>query len=330
VIEFVLSLADVLRFRFTISPVGEVVRLLRALANPETFVQGAHTAWLREHQAALTSLQREHDVRPMLFLLSARSDYYPDFFTPTPSGPLGDIESELAQIRATRRSDVATEIEFCLHKTKQIDRDIERQLRSPDAGQRLTDLIAASWEALIAPSWPRLRDLLERDVLYRSGLLARGGLATLFTDLAPLITLEDRRLRVDLTMHGKVTLDGCGVCLMPSAFTWPYAAAMLHERPPVLTYPSRGVASLFWDAGGRDAAIAKLIGSTRTEILEAVGEPTHTSALARQLNRSPGNIADHLRVLHECGLVARARLGRHVLYSRTALGEALLTGAEPT
>jgi hypothetical protein len=329
VIEFVLSLADVLRFRFTISPVGEMVRLLRALANPQTFVHGAHTAWLGERQAALASLQRDHDVRPLLLLLSARSDFYPDFLTPTPSGPVGDIEAELARIRATARSDIATEIEFCLHNATGIDRDLERQLRAADAGQRLTDLLAASWEALIAPSWPRLRDLLERDVLYRSGLLARGGLATLFADLAPLVTLEDRRLRVDLTTNAKVTLDGCGVCLMPSAFVWPYAVAMLHERPPALTYPSRGVASLFWDPGGRDFAIAKLIGSTRTEILEVVGEPTHTAALARQLNRSPGNIADHLRVLHECGLVARARLGRYVIYSRTALGDALLTGAEP-
>lgn len=328
-VEFVLSLADVLQFRFTISPVGEVVRLLRALANPQTFTQGAHTAWLKEQRAALDSLRSQHDLRPLLFLLSARSDYYPDFFTPTPLGPIGDVEAELEGIRMTPRSDVSTEIGFCLHYAPQIDRDVERQLRSADAGDRLTQLLAASWETLIEPSWPRLRDLLQRDVLYRSGLLARGGLATLFADLAPLITLEDRHLRVDLSTKGKVTLDGCGVCLMPSAFIWPYAVAMLHERPPALTYPSRGVASLFWASGGRDAAIAKLIGSTRTEILEAVGEATHTSALARQLRRSPGNIADHLRVLHECGLVSRARLGRNVIYSRTALGEALLTGAEP-
>lgn len=328
-IEFVLSLADVLSFRFTISPVGEMVRLLRALANPSTFVHGAHTAWLAERQAELASLQRDHDVRPLLLVLSARRDYYPDFLTPTPTGPVGDIEAELALIRATARSDIATEIEFCLHNATGVDRDLEQQLRAADAGQRLTDQLAASWGALIAPSWPRLRDLLERDVLYRSGLLARGGLATLFADLAPLITLEDRRLRVDLSTNAKVRLDGCGVCLMPSAFIWPYAVAMLHERPPALTYPSRGVASLFWDSGGRDVAIAKLIGPTRTEILETVGEPTHTAALARQLNRSPGNIADHLRVLHECGLVARARLGRHVIYSRTALGDALLAGAEP-
>ncbi len=268
-LEFTLSLADALRFRFTISPVGEVVRLARALANPATFTQGVHTAWLDGRGSDLRRLQREHDLRPLFAVLSARSDYYPDFFTPTPTEPLGDIEAELAQIRATPASQTQEEIDLCLQRQSQIDPALEAQLRSPDAAKRLARLLEALWEALIAPSWPRLRDLLERDVLHRSRLLARGGLASLFTDLAPLVTLEDRRLLVDLSWNAKVVLDGCGL------------------------------------------------------------QPRHTSGIARQLERSPGNIADHLRVLHDCGLVARARLGRNVMYSRTPLGDALLANAEP-
>ncbi len=63
---------------------------------------------------------------------------------------------------------------------------------------------------------------------------------------------------------------------------------MLGDHPPTLIYPSRGVASLFWDERGRDATLANLIGRTRSEILEAVGEPLHTTGLARMLGRSPG------------------------------------------
>jgi DNA-binding transcriptional ArsR family regulator len=183
------------------------------------------------------------------------------------------------------------------------------------------------WRALVAPSWAQLRDLLERDILHRSRLLAQGGLAMLFADLAPLITLREQRLLVELDSEGTCKLDGTGIRLMPSAFVWPDVGAMLSERPPTLFYPSRGVASLFCNQQERDAKLVKLIGRTRSEILEAVGEPIHTTGLARLLGRSPGNIADHLHVLLDCGLVARARLGRNVLYSRTSFGDTLLAGA---
>jgi DNA-binding transcriptional ArsR family regulator len=90
------------------------------------------------------------------------------------------------------------------------------------------------------------------------------------------------------------------------------------------------VASLFWEPDSADGAVAKLIGPTRAEILELVAEPNHTSALARGLGRSPGNVADHLKVLRSCGLVARARIGRNVVYARTPLADALLAGARQT
>jgi DNA-binding transcriptional ArsR family regulator len=322
-IKFVLSLADVLRFRFTISPLGEAVRLARALANPKTFSQGAHAAWLRGKQSELARLNQEHDLRPLLALLSARHDYYPDFLTPTPGGPVGEISEELDQVRATPRAQLRLEIDTCLD----VATGIEKQLRSPGVGTLLADLLQALWEAVIAPDWPQLRDVLERDVLYRSRLLARGGLASLFADLEPLLTLRDHDLLVDLGSEGTCVLDGQGLNLTPSAFIWPYAVAMIDLHPPTLVFPARGVASLFWGTHGPEAVVGQLIGQTRAEILELVAEPAHTSALARRLGRSPGNIADHLKILHASGLVVRARVGRNVMYARTPLADALLEGA---
>jgi DNA-binding transcriptional ArsR family regulator len=95
-------------------------------------------------------------------------------------------------------------------------------------------------------------------------------------------------------------------------------------------YPARGVASLFWGAPHGDGALATLIGTTRAQVLAMLDEPMHTSCLARIFGRSPGNIADHLKALRVSGLIDRARVGRHVIYTRTPVGEALLAGAEPT
>src|SRR5262245_6627406 len=133
-ITFTLSLADVLRFRFAISPLGETVRLARALAMPRAFSQGAHVAWLRGQREALARLLDEHDLRPLLAVLGAREDFYPDFLTPTPAGPVGDIGEELDQVRATSRAQLRLEIGFCLDAACGIDAGVARKLRAPSAG----------------------------------------------------------------------------------------------------------------------------------------------------------------------------------------------------
>jgi len=180
---------------------------------------------------------------------------------------------------------------------------------------------------------PQIFDVLERDVLHRSRSLARGGLTALFDDLAPLITLAEPELHVQCDdVEATRGLDGTGLLLRPSAFIWPYAAASLDPMQPAeLMYPARGVAALFFSEPKHyEAALGALIGATRAQILTMLNEPMHTSGLARLFRRSPGNIADHLKALRDSGLIERARVGRHVVYSRTRLGDALLVGVEPT
>ena len=99
--------------------------------------------------------------------------------------------------------------------------------------------------------------------------------------------------------------------------------------PPALIYPARGVAALWETAGpGRDpargGALGRLLGTSRAAILRALEEPASTTQLVAILGQSLGGLGDHLAVLREAGLIARARSGRSVLYRRTPVGDALV------
>jgi len=207
----------------------------------------------------------------------------------------------------------------------------ERILISDRAAGYVADVLAAAWRALLEPEWRTLRAILERDVVYRAGQLASKGWAAALTDLHA--DLSWRQGQIELNRwplgHGAgdhADLGGRGLLFIPSVFIWPRLALSLDPPwPPALIYPARGVSAL-WEQPGRTGpgtALHRLVGSSRAAILLALEDPASTSQLAATLGQSLGGIGDHLAVLREAGLVARARSGRSVLYRRTPVGDAL-------
>jgi DNA-binding transcriptional ArsR family regulator len=326
VVEVRLSLADALRVRFAISPLSETCRLIRGVDESSAFITQPERAWLMPPQSALERLVARVDMRPLFATLASKRP--PPFLVPTSQFLGANLDGELAQLRSTPPAKVRAQIDASLGRGTGLDQDVEAQLRAPDAAVVLADLLRFAWKALLAPRWPDLRDVLEHDVLHRARLLASGGVAAMLAELQPLVRLEHDRVVIDSRAQPTLGACECGLTLMPSAFVAPDAVEVLDQEPPVLVYPTRGLGCVAADGRTDEAAVAKLIGPTRARILELVGDPMHTAGLARRLQRSPGNVADHLKVLHECRLVRRSRLGRTVMYSRTALGNAVLVSSQ--
>ncbi|MFG2619400.1 DUF5937 family protein [Streptomyces sp. NPDC048507] len=323
--------ADLLRCRFGISPRWETQEAVRVLRRPDR--QAYHLPWLRRVRADAAGL----DLRP-LWLLMPRRGHHPDLLSPPPLGPSATFEEELARVRAAADDPRAAheDLRRSLACTPgALDSPLGRRMLADPARAvaELADLTEAAWRALVAPHWPRLRALLEADVLFHSRRLAAGGLEALFDGLHPGLRWSGgtATLTVERPSHHDRELGGQGLLLMPSAFVWPEVAGG-YDPPwqPTLAYPARGIGAL-WTAspGPAPRALAGLLGRARAEVLCALDEPASTTALAARLGLAPSTVSAHLSALRAAGLLIPARHGRQVLYERTPLAIALAAGASP-
>jgi hypothetical protein len=307
--------------RFGVSPMFEMMLSVRALRDPAA--APLHLPWVEDARRLTADLELE----PLLLLLR-RGAYMPDFLNPPPAGPTAELEDELEVMLATPAAQIRAEVTRCYEDTA-LPPALERFLSRPRTAMRaLAELLSTYWELVLVAHWPRMKSLLEHDILYRSRQLADGGTRELFADLDPSITWQDDGvLRIDRQCANPVVqLDERGLLLLPSAFAWP-KVALVTAPPwqPTVAYPARGVGML-WEPE-RPAppdALSRLLGSGRASVLSALDRPRSTTDLARALKISPGGVSQHLSVLYSAGLVSRHRDRRVVLYLRSQSGEALM------
>ena len=186
----------------------------------------------------------------------------------------------------------------------------------PDATARA---LGAAWNELLAPDWPRLRGILERDVIHRAGLLATYGWRRAFGSLTAGLHWDAGRIEIRTLTGPSHRIQGAQLTLVPNGF----GGGWLSLDPPrayAYHYPARGTA--LRELPSPDG-VERLIGRPRARLLRALDAPATTSQLSRQLAMSLGGTSTHLAILQQAGLVARARSGRSVLYHRTPLGDAL-------
>lgn len=316
-IEYELAGADLGEVRFALSPMNELALSLRTWREPGRYP--LMLPWLQRTEAARAGLDGE-----LLLALSNDQLWTPDFLTPRPRSPLTRFADELAAVADTPldvvRDDIAEVHPAGPPPALRGRRD--RLLR------RIVAALSAYWDACFEPWWPRMRTVLEADIVFRGRVIAREGLAAMFADLSPRIRLVDDVVRVEMTskVGFRRSTAGEGLTLAPSLFTRNATAPISPDEPPLILYGARGVGTL-WEAepaGERDA-LADLLGAVRARLLGLLESPASSTELAVRLGVTTSAVNQHLRALRDGGLLTSARHGRSVLYLRSELGDRLVT-----
>src|SRR4051794_25712901 len=203
-IELRFAADDLLRVRFAVSPLLETAHAVRALVDPAA--HAIHLPWLADARPALAGLD--------LALLSALAQdrpYVPDFLAPPPETPLPSLADELERVRATPRAQIELELGWAFEgcELPELVRPLLRRTRP--TLDRLAHTLQAVYERVVEPHWPRLRALLDGDVLHRSRRLGEAGIAGMLADIHPLVRVSGDRIRVAKAHQESVDLAGRGL-----------------------------------------------------------------------------------------------------------------------
>ncbi|GGI44478.1 transcriptional regulator [Agromyces flavus] len=306
--------------RFGISPLCELGLSLRAIRGPAYFP--LQLPWVRRTEEARADL--DHEV---LDALIDDRMWTPDFLNPRPHSPLTRLDEELAELRELS-ADVFHRDLTAVHGR------VPDVLAGPPraAVRRVVAALEELWDASFEPYWPRMRAVLEADVVHRGRQIAQHGLGAMLNGLSATIDFDGDILSVRLKDPTDRThrIDGTGLTLVPTMFTR-RASAPVGLGPPMLMYPARGQGAL-WETEriANPAAVAGILGETRASLLAALGDPASSTELGVRFDVTPSAVNQHLRALRDAGLLVSTRYGRSVLYLRSELGSALLGGRTPS
>ncbi|WP_246267752.1 ArsR/SmtB family transcription factor [Nonomuraea typhae] len=316
---------DVVTSRFAISPLIETMHAQWLLDGRAP--AGPHVHWVRRWREPYHGLVERHPaLRAAAVISGNKGPDNVDFLAPPPAGVNVPFERELAAMRRTPAARAHAEIGRALANRPPVPEEIGRILYGPHVVTLLADVFEALWTEIVSRSWPRFQAILDRDVVQRAGQLATYGWAAALDDLSSQVRWHAEgwiEVRLSGTANGDHRLGGKGLLFLPSVFTNGVGLYLDEAWPYALTYPARGVLA---GTGTSEDGLAGLIGRTRARILTELSAPATTTHLAALFGHSAGTTGEHLGALRRAGLVSGTRTGRKVLYTRTALGDALVQG----
>ncbi len=270
-------------------------------------------------------------------ILSAPSFYLANFLTPTPDGPVRDIESEFARIRDLPAEVIRADIQFA------IDLDGMTPIREHfmtyphEAMVCLIEEARLYWERVLAPHWPRILSILENDVLHHGRMQALNGSLAMLPKLSTQLSIQPSGM--ELMLNTKC--DSWGRRFKPGDTEVRLVPiVLLRDRVmqqfvphwgPMIVYSARGAG--LWrspEMPEPERELVTLLGEGRARVLMAVTNPATTTDLAHRLGVTAGAVSQHLSKLSQAGLVEQHRVGHRVFYRLSMRGEAMLALFEAT
>jgi DNA-binding transcriptional ArsR family regulator len=249
--------------------------------------------------------------------LDVLADSLPDALEHVRSSPPELVGAELERVYAPAH----TPAPAWIHALRQGD---------PEAWLLIQRAQHAAFQVLLGPVWAQVQDLHHAEFVRRAVQLAEGGAGSLLAGLLPGACLRGGVWEIPGRPR-EVHLGGRGLLLLPS-FHWTGGPLLsdLPDRPVAVTYPAGVGLPPQPDGAAGPAALAKVIGNTRAELLHLLAGERTTTELARQLRVSATTVSAHTAALRGAGLISTSRAGKAVLHRRTALGDLLLRRSQPT
>ena len=167
--------ASMLGARVVVSPL-----LTLAMALMDAFGDRPPTPWrrlLRERARALDSAPLAMFARPTFLL--------PNELLPLPCSSPRTFEEELELVRAGSLELLQRNLVHCW-RGADMPEEMQPYIADPGGAlARYCDALAAHWERVVQPSWPRMRRLLEREVLLLGHRMAIDGVDGVLAHLHP-------------------------------------------------------------------------------------------------------------------------------------------------
>lgn len=232
--------------------------------------------------------------------------------------PARSLEEEVAPIR--RLSDPQVRHDVAATQGRPVGAPLRRARRLGDAA---ADLLTWAWEDAVAQDWPRLRRVLEGDIVSRTAALGSGGWAAALEGIRPSTAyLGGGVLRVSGNDLPPKTLQDVELSFHPVPSGRGQVMWDLDAGRYAITYPATGT-GIAPDTSD-DRALGRLLGPNRARVLRLLEAPASTTQLVARTGLPLGSVGGHLAVLLGAGIVTRRRSGREVLYWRTPLGDDLV------